>query len=106
MRTRVQRLRQLKIAILSDLYYRLEDDFLKMAAAVFREGHRALSIVRIFCDDNVGFGAKMQVPKHVAGRERRDEKLFRVVARAVAAKRWIGRTRNERLSFRVDFMRA
>ena len=48
--------------------------------------HQTKSRVMIVQDRYMVYGAKMQIGEHVAGRKTRDEKIFRIVARWVAAK--------------------
>src|SRR5687767_9790971 len=48
----------------------------------------------------------MQEPEHMARRQRHHQQLFRVVARLVAAKRWIRRSRNDGFTRHRIFMRA
>src|SRR5260221_199377 len=64
--------------------------FQETPAAVRGFFHDPARVVLVVEDDDLVDGAQMQIPEHVAGRKRRDQQFFRVVARGVAAKRGVG----------------
>ena len=67
-------------------YYRCEADF-----SVRRHGHCAGCVILIGAYNNAGICAQMQIPKHVTGGQGRNQQVFRIVFRSLAAKERICR---------------
>ena len=77
----------------------------KLAAAVGLLDHGAFGAVDIGGDDDAGDGTEVQVPEHVAGRERGDQQLLRIVAGGIAAEARIGGAGDRRLAGDADLVR-
>ena len=83
-------------------YSRTQQNSRECSRAVGPFFHRADRRVPVFQDAYFVDRAQMQVPEHVAGRQARDQQLFRVVASGIAAKAWIAGCRDYGLAFRKD----
>ena len=77
------------------------------ARAVCVHLHDALRAILVGRHDDAGYGTEMQIPELVAGREGRQEEVFRVPACRVAAKGRIGGRENVRFAVsRYDVVAA
>ncbi len=78
--------------------------YLAAAALVFdHRSHRFVAVVR---HDDLRLRTKVEIPQHVAGRQRGDQQVFRIPARGIAAKCRIGRAEQVRPARRRNHMVA
>lgn len=104
MRVLVKGLRLCSIAPGGNRHARPQQHVSEESAAILILGHRPDRIVDVIGHDDLVLGAQMQIPQHVARRQRHHEQFFGVVARAIAAKGRIGRSWDDRLAFDRIFM--
>src|ERR1700733_6499372 len=70
-------------------HLRPQNHFNKLTPAVARLLHHSGGLIHISLDHDSRVRAKMEIPELVAGGERSNQKLFRVPAGTVPAKRWV-----------------
>ena len=70
----------------------------KPASAIFRRLTHPHRFVAIVGDHNARIGAQMQVPQHMAGRQRREQHVFGIVFRRIAAQERVVRAMQDRLA--------